>query len=88
MFGTKSALILFRLEPLFGILGGKLWEWTSYVIPNTNIKPYESVFGSSDQTYHEYTSINSGFDLMRLSDLLPRNAQKSSWNDLGTQVSE
>jgi hypothetical protein len=62
-------------------LAGNVWDWTSYVIPNVNAKPYVSTDGSPINAWKEFLAVDSGFTSLTRSQLTPTNAQKSFWND-------
>ncbi|MBC7532521.1 MAG: hypothetical protein H7318_13180, partial [Oligoflexus sp.] len=65
-------------------LSGNVWDWTSYVIPNVNAKPFGSADGAPVYAWREFTSVNSGFTAMTRGELMPTNTQKSFWNDSWT----
>jgi hypothetical protein len=65
-------------------LAGNLYDWTSYVIPNINAKPYVSTDGAPVNAWREFYAVDSGFGVIIRSQLFPNNAQKSFWNDIWT----
>jgi hypothetical protein len=62
-------------------LAGNVWDWTSYVIPNNNAKPFVSTDGAPVSAWKEFTALDSGFTSMTRAEITPTNAQKSFWND-------
>lgn len=62
-------------------LAGNAWEWTSYVIANSNAKPYVSTDGSPQDAFRELSAVNADFTAMALHDLRPINVEKNFWND-------
>jgi hypothetical protein len=62
-------------------LAGNVWDWTSYVIPDVNVKPFVSTDGVPVSAWREFTALDSGFSSMTRGQLTPTNAQKSFWND-------
>jgi hypothetical protein len=60
---------------------GNVWEWTSYVIPDNNAKPFVSSDGGAANAWRELMDVNSGFSVMTRGELIVTHAQKSFWND-------
>jgi hypothetical protein len=62
-------------------LAGNVWDWTNYVIPDINAKPFVSSDGAPLSAFRELMALDSGFTSMPRAQLTPTNAQKSFWND-------
>jgi hypothetical protein len=62
-------------------LAGNTWDWTNYLISNTNAKPYASTDGAPLNAWREFTTVNSNFTALARGELILTNAQKSFWND-------
>jgi hypothetical protein len=62
-------------------LAGNTWDWTSYVIPNNNAKPYVTADGAPVNNWREFTQLNAGLTSMTRGEITPTNAMKAFWND-------
>jgi hypothetical protein len=62
-------------------LAGNVFDWTSYVIPNNNAKPFVSADGAPLNSWREFTALDMSFGSLTRGELTPTNAQKSFWND-------
>jgi hypothetical protein len=62
-------------------IAGSVWEWTSYVIPDLNAKPYVSSDGAPVAGWREFSALDSSFTSLSRGQLTPTNAQKAFWSD-------
>jgi hypothetical protein len=65
-------------------LAGNIWDWTDFVIPDINTKPFVSTDGTPVSAWREFTALDSGLTSMTRGQLTPISALKLFWNDAWT----
>jgi hypothetical protein len=80
MFVQRRTHLLSNGEIIWDF-AGNTWDWTSYVIPANNAKPFSSLDGSPVDNWREFPMIDSGFTSLPRNRLRPLAADQSFWND-------